>query len=41
MQSFPEVDRAAWFAVPLARKKILESQRPFLDCLENLGEQEC
>ena len=41
MQSFPEVDRAAWFAVPLARKKILVSQRPFLDRLENLCEQEC
>ncbi len=33
---FPEVDRAAWFALPLAREKILESQRPFLDRLEML-----
>jgi predicted NUDIX family NTP pyrophosphohydrolase len=33
---FPEIDRAAWFTLPLAREKILESQRPFLDCLEML-----
>jgi len=30
----PEIDRAAWFALPLAREKILASQRPFLDRLE-------
>ncbi|MES2195701.1 MAG: NUDIX domain-containing protein [Pseudomonadota bacterium] len=34
--SFPEIDRAAWFALPLAREKILASQRPFLDRLEML-----
>ncbi|KQW21994.1 NUDIX hydrolase [Afipia sp. Root123D2] len=34
--SFPEIDRAAWFALPLARQKILASQRPFLDRLEML-----
>ncbi|TCR69734.1 NUDIX domain-containing protein [Bosea sp. BK604] len=33
---FPEVDRADWFSLPVARKKILESQRPFLDRLEEL-----
>ena len=33
--SFPEIDRASWFAIPLARKKILASQRPFLDRLED------
>jgi predicted NUDIX family NTP pyrophosphohydrolase len=33
---FPEIDRAAWFTVPLAREKILASQRPFLDRLEML-----
>jgi predicted NUDIX family NTP pyrophosphohydrolase len=33
---FPEIDRAAWFAIPLAREKILASQRPFLDRLEML-----
>ena len=33
---FPEIDRAAWFGLPLAREKILASQRPFLDRLEML-----
>jgi predicted NUDIX family NTP pyrophosphohydrolase len=33
---FPEIDRAAWFTFPLAREKILASQRPFLDRLETL-----
>lgn len=33
---FPEIDRAAWFPLPLARQKILASQRPFLDRLETL-----
>ena len=32
----PEIDRAAWFELPLARKKILASQQPFLDRLESL-----
>ena len=32
----PEIDRAAWFALPLAQRKILASQRPFLDRLEML-----
>ena len=34
----PEIDRAEWFTVPLAREKILASQRPFLDRLEELLE---
>jgi predicted NUDIX family NTP pyrophosphohydrolase len=33
-QSFPEVDRAAWFALEEARRRILESQLPFLDAIE-------
>lgn len=33
MQSFPEIDRAAWFDLPAAHVKILESQRSFLDRL--------
>ncbi len=33
MQSFPEVDRAAWFDLPAAHVKILESQRTLLDQL--------
>jgi predicted NUDIX family NTP pyrophosphohydrolase len=32
----PEIDRAEWFALPLARKKILASQQPFLDRFESL-----
>jgi predicted NUDIX family NTP pyrophosphohydrolase len=32
-QSFPEVDRAAWFAVGEARKKILPAQADFIDRL--------
>jgi predicted NUDIX family NTP pyrophosphohydrolase len=35
-QTFPEVDRAEWFALEEARQKILESQRPFLDRLAEL-----
>lgn len=33
-QSFPEVDRAAWFALGEARRRLLESQLSFLDALE-------
>lgn len=36
MRTFPEVDRAAWFPLPQAREKILKSQQPLLDQLENL-----
>ena len=32
----PEIDRAAWFTVPLARERILASQQPLLDRLEML-----
>lgn len=35
-QVYPEVDRAAWMDLALARKKILESQLPLLDRLEAL-----
>ena len=34
--SIPEIDRAEWFALPLARRKILASQQPLLDRLEML-----
>jgi predicted NUDIX family NTP pyrophosphohydrolase len=34
--TFPEVDRAGWFALPQAREKILESQQPLLDQLQQL-----
>jgi len=33
LQSFPEVDRAEWFPIDVAREKMLESQRPLLDQL--------
>lgn len=36
MQSFPEVDRAAWFTPAEARRRINASQRPFIDRLEAL-----
>jgi len=34
MASFPEVDRAAWFDLQTARRKILDAQRVFIDRLE-------
>lgn len=34
--SFPEIDRANWFALSEARKKILPGQAPLLDRLENM-----
>lgn len=34
--SFPEIDRADWFAIPFARQKILASQQPFLDRLVDI-----
>ncbi|RBY97947.1 NUDIX hydrolase [Blastococcus sp. TF02-8] len=33
MQSFPEIDRAAWFDLDTARSKIVKAQLPFLDRL--------
>lgn len=38
--SFPEIDRAAWFPLDEARRRILPGQAPFLDELEErLGAQ--
>lgn len=38
LQEFPEVDRAAWFQLEEARRKILKGQLPLLDTLrEELG----
>lgn len=34
LASFPEVDRAQWFTLEEARIKMLPSQLPILDCLE-------
>jgi predicted NUDIX family NTP pyrophosphohydrolase len=36
IQSFPEVDRAGWFDLPTARRKILASQLPLLDRLAEM-----
>jgi predicted NUDIX family NTP pyrophosphohydrolase len=42
MQSFPEIDRAAWFAPDEAKAKILPGQRPFIErLLEHLGTLAC
>lgn len=38
VQEFPEVDRAAWLPVPVAREKLVKGQVPVLDALlEHLG----
>jgi len=36
MQTFPEIDRAEWFDLPVARGKMLEGQRPLLERLAAL-----
>jgi predicted NUDIX family NTP pyrophosphohydrolase len=36
LQAFPEVDRAGWFTLPMARQKIHPGQQPLLDALEAL-----
>lgn len=36
-QQFPEVDRAEWFTIDEARRKILRGQAPFLDRLAARG----
>lgn len=36
MQSLPEIDRAEWCNLAVARKKILKAQLPFLDRLEKV-----
>ncbi|WP_254920360.1 hypothetical protein [Blastococcus mobilis] len=35
MQEFPEIDRAAWFALDEARAKLVRGQVPFLDRLRD------
>jgi predicted NUDIX family NTP pyrophosphohydrolase len=39
-QEFPEVDRAAWFGIEAARRKILKGQAPFLDQLGEIQDTE-
>lgn len=36
IQSYPEVDRAEWFSMPAAARKILAGQLPFLDRLAEI-----
>jgi predicted NUDIX family NTP pyrophosphohydrolase len=36
MQNFPEVDRAEWFELAEARRRILPAQQTFIDRLEGL-----
>jgi predicted NUDIX family NTP pyrophosphohydrolase len=36
MQRFPEVDRAQWFAIPEARKRIIAGQVEFIDQLVSM-----
>jgi predicted NUDIX family NTP pyrophosphohydrolase len=33
-QAFPELDKAAWFTVPVARRKIVKGQVPFLEAFD-------
>ena len=40
-QEFPEVDRAAWFAIGEAREKINQGQVAFLDEFHDLLSEEC
>jgi len=37
MQSFPEVDRAGWFDLETARRKILESQRGLIEQVSDIA----
>jgi predicted NUDIX family NTP pyrophosphohydrolase len=35
MKDFPEIDRASWFSMAEARRKILKGQIPLLDQLQS------
>jgi len=37
VQEFPEIDRAGWFPLAAARRKILPGLLPLLDALERIG----
>lgn len=37
-QEFPEVDRAEWFGLDEARRRVLDAQSPFIDRLDRLLE---
>jgi predicted NUDIX family NTP pyrophosphohydrolase len=36
LQSFPEIDRAAWLSIAEAQRKIIPGQRPFLQQLQQV-----
>jgi predicted NUDIX family NTP pyrophosphohydrolase len=36
MQEFPEIDRAEWVGLEVAREKLVKGQLPFLDRLADL-----
>ncbi len=36
LQSFPEIDRAGWFTLEVARVKLVKGQRPLLDRLQQI-----
>ena len=40
MRSFPEIDRASWFDLETARRKILKRQTDLLDRLTDLLERD-
>jgi predicted NUDIX family NTP pyrophosphohydrolase len=40
LQSFPEVDRAAWFSLTMARVKLLKGQLPFIDAFTEASRTE-
>jgi predicted NUDIX family NTP pyrophosphohydrolase len=40
LQSFPEIDRLAWFGLDEARRKLIEGQAPFIDSLARWLQQE-
>ena len=40
LAEFPEVDRAGWFSIDEARRKILKGQAPFLDRLLEITDKE-
>jgi predicted NUDIX family NTP pyrophosphohydrolase len=37
LQTFPEVDRAGWFALSAAREKLVPAQAPFVDRLAEIA----
>jgi len=36
MRSFPEIDKAGWFTVEVARVELVRGQRAFLDRLQQM-----